>query len=213
MRKESNQNNQPNQPRMARLRLPSFERSTKKMALRRFSILLVLPFVCTFSRGSDLSDEWDQYFGEDAAEVWKFCSTKGEFFPSRLLMMFRQMGSQNDGDRQYEVARLLSTVEVDPFNSLKHFIFSPDPYDRAFAIQVVAHLKDLRFRDLLSSLESDSASVSDWEMVSYKTVGEAAIYALAAFDKETDSLSSLEIRDWLVRARSSAQSNQVEQGA
>lgn len=181
------------------------------MALRRLTILLVLTIVCTFSRGSDFPDEWDQYFGEDAAVVWKFCSSKGEFFPTRLLMMFRQMGSQHDGDRQYEAARLLSTVAVDPFESLEHFISSPDPYDRAFAIQIVAHLKDLRFRDLLSSLKSDSARVSDWDVLSYETVGEAAASALAALERETDSLNSLEIGNWLVRARSSAQSNEVEQ--
>jgi hypothetical protein len=111
---------------------------------------------------------------KDAQSVWDACCDDGRFYPSRLIGLFRTMGSQHDGDRQHDVAELLAQVPDDPSASLKHYLSSPDPYDRVFAIQVIAHLGDRRFLPSLEALNKDTASTNRWDLLAYETVGDGA---------------------------------------
>lgn len=168
----------------------------------RYSAVLGFVLIATVVSASEVPSGWKSTLRDDAQKVWDHCFEGGRFYPTRLISIFRQLGSQHDGDRQYEVAQLLAQTPHDPYESLLYLLQSPDPYDRGFVIQVIEHLGDRRFVARLSELSKDSASIENWDILPYKTVGEAARHALDRIaEGHNDFGPEFELAGWLRAAR------------
>lgn len=141
-----------------------------------FTLLCLVGFVAF---GSEPPIGWKKsILREDSKSVWDACFDDGRFYPTRLIGIFRTFGSQADGDRQHDVAELLAQVSDDPQDALNHYLKSPDPYDRVFVIQVIAHLGDRRFIAALEALTKDTASTKRWDILAYESVGAGARIAV-----------------------------------
>jgi hypothetical protein len=139
---------------------------------------------------------------EDAQSIWDACFDGGRFYATRLIGIFRTLGSQHDGDRQYQASQLLAQVPDDPHDALRHYLKSPDPYDRVFAIQVVTHLGDRRFIPALEPLTKDTTSTKRWDTLAYDSVGGGARSALDQLRRGTNLVTSdSPLPKWLAAAR------------
>jgi hypothetical protein len=146
--------------------------------------------------------EWKSVLREGAQQLWDWCFDDGHFHATRLIGTFRGLGSQHDGDRQYEVARLLAQVSDDPHDALRYYLQSPDPYDRVFVIQVIAHLGDRRFIPILEPLTKDAASTKRWDILAYDSVGGGALRALENLRGGTNLVTpDTPLPKWLAAAR------------
>lgn len=170
--------------------------------MRKF-LLCSLGLTASLAFCSEPPPAWkESVLRDDAKKVWEACSDGGRFYSSRLIGLFRTMGSQHDGDRQFEVALLLAQVSEDPSDGLRHFLSSPDPYDRAFAIIVIQHLGDRRFLPDLEPLREDPATLKEWDILRYKSVGALATKSIERL-RQGENLVPIEgaIPKWLEAAR------------
>jgi hypothetical protein len=175
-----------------------------RKAIRCEVFIFFLCFLSVAAVASEPPEGWKSVVSdaEQAKRLWEDCCEGEIFYSSRLLGVFRTMGSQHDGDRQYEVFQLLAQVPADPSDGLRHYLASPDPYDRAFAIQVIAHLGDKRFLKALEALMEDAASTRSWDILPYKTVGEGALRAVDQIRRgEGHVEKSGAVPAWLQKAR------------
>jgi hypothetical protein len=155
-----------------------------------------------FAFGQEPPSQWKAVLRESAQSAWEASHDDGRFYATRLIGIFRTLGSQHDGDRQLEVAQLLAQVSDDPRDALRHYLKSPDPYDRVFAIQVITHLGDRRFIATIESLTKDTASTKQWDILPYDSVGGGARYALEHLRSGTNLITSeTPLPKWLEAAR------------
>jgi hypothetical protein len=165
------------------------------------SALLVLCGATAVAFAGEPPPEWRSVLNKDPQLMWEHCSEGGGFQATRLLGIFRTLGSQHDGDRQLQAAQLLAQVPEDPRDALRHYLRSPDPYDRVFAIQVITHLGDRRFIPELEKLTKDPAGTTQWDGP-YDSVSRAARLALDQLRRGTNLVKSdTPFPKWLEAAR------------
>jgi hypothetical protein len=166
------------------------------------AFLVLVSIAASSALGGEPPSGWKTVIRGDAESVWDACSDDGQFYASRLIGIYRTLGSQHDGDRQLEVAQLLAQVPDDPRDALRHYLASPDPYDRVFAIQVIIHLGDRRFIPDLEKLTKDTASTKEWDTLPYDSVGSGARLAIDHLRRGTNLVpTDAPLPKWLEAAR------------
>ena len=155
----------------------------RRHCVRTMKIVLfvLLSLATSLGCAGEPPSEWKATFREAAQGIWGACfGDDGRFYATRLIRL-RCANSPHDGDAQSDVARLLTQAPDDPRDALQYYLKSPDPYDRAFVIQVIAELGDRRFIPTLEALTKDTATISLWNGLGYDSVGDGARFALDWF--------------------------------